>query len=667
MKQAKTFAQRAKEIEKKFEGRNDKVSLRTKKALMQELRDEQEKVKAQLDAERSPSMSLNDYSDTNQAFFGSLFGGGGGGAAGGAAGGGGAAAGAGGAGAAGAAGGGAGGGIMGAMGGGGGGGGLANTVMDMGKQAFGKPDIDTSGATRPEKITKPGATAASGALKGAQAGMAFGPWGAAAGAVIGGVTGFIGGSKAKKAEEEALANNDQMLANQARPNSYLAAYGGTLPGTDPNKKSSFEPMPKEDSENEVPYERRLEAWGNRMKLSAEQLQGFVDQKNSDNQWTADRDQFYADQFANWRAQKTGQTPNKNFSQTDPEYRKFWDETKANWHKDNPRQINDIVQNYRKNGPAGNGMITSQPEFDPSMGESVGPEGMLAMNENAKGGLIPLKQAFMYGGNVNKAGWGDWFRGNQDTGGQPEEAAWKNIDFNAFNTGKSVEGRYNEDGSAAKSGAGKALEWAGQNAGNIGQYAEAIGALTNKIKRAETPRGTRLEGDVHLDRMDERRLVRELNNNFNVSGAANEGSGGSLALRNALAMKGQLNKGKAISDAYTKMADSNLSQQEKEVQMNERRKFANMQADERFLEREAQDEAAYQTAKQQNRAAIFKNIANVSREEVDKKTVKEMYGYKWNGKYWTDPKGKKVSDGEYLAAIKQHEAQKEQMFGGYLKK
>ena len=60
-----------------------------------------------------------------------------------------------------------------------------------------------------------------------------------------------------------------------------------------------------------------------------------------------------------------------------------------------------------------------------------------------------------------------------------------------------------------------------------------------------------------------------------------------------------------------MMDSNLNQELRETQMGERRKLANMAADERFLEREAQDEGAYQSAKQKNRAAIFENIGNIN--------------------------------------------------------
>lgn len=57
--------------------------------------------------------------------------------------------------------------------------------------------------------TSPWATAGAGALKGASAGMAFGPWGAAIGAGIGLIGGAIGGSMKSKAEEEALRKQEE--------------------------------------------------------------------------------------------------------------------------------------------------------------------------------------------------------------------------------------------------------------------------------------------------------------------------------------------------------------------------------------------------------------------------------------------------------------------------
>lgn len=100
-----------------------------------------------------------------------------------------------------------------------------SALADMGKTAFGKTGIDTSGATAAPDVPSRGASAATGAMKGASAGMAFGPWGAAIGGVLGGVSGLIGGGKANRDADEASVNNDFAVHNAAS-NSYKG--GGKL-------------------------------------------------------------------------------------------------------------------------------------------------------------------------------------------------------------------------------------------------------------------------------------------------------------------------------------------------------------------------------------------------------------------------------------------------------
>lgn len=84
--------------------------------------------------------------------------------------------------------------------------GAATGALELGQMAFGKPNVDTSGATAPMESQTKGAGALGGAMKGAQAGMAFGPWGAAIGGVVGGAAGLLGAGKAQEAEQEAQIN-----------------------------------------------------------------------------------------------------------------------------------------------------------------------------------------------------------------------------------------------------------------------------------------------------------------------------------------------------------------------------------------------------------------------------------------------------------------------------
>ena len=103
--------------------------------------------------------------------------------------------------------------------------GAAGTALSLGKMAFGKNDMDTSGMTAPEEIPSKGSAALSGAMQGASAGMAFGPWGAAIGGVIGGAAGIMGNKKAEKAEQKAHRNYYSRIHDQAT-NAY--EHGGSM-------------------------------------------------------------------------------------------------------------------------------------------------------------------------------------------------------------------------------------------------------------------------------------------------------------------------------------------------------------------------------------------------------------------------------------------------------
>lgn len=101
----------------------------------------------------------------------------------------------------------------------------AGGAMELANMAFGDKGIDTSGATAAPDVPSKGASTAMGAMKGAQAGKAFGPWGTAIGGVLGGAAGFIGGGKAQEEAQEADVNYDLNLHNKAS-NSYKS--GGQL-------------------------------------------------------------------------------------------------------------------------------------------------------------------------------------------------------------------------------------------------------------------------------------------------------------------------------------------------------------------------------------------------------------------------------------------------------
>ena len=109
-------------------------------------------------------------------------------------------------------------------------GGYAQAAMgafELGQMAFGKTGIDKSGITPPADVPSKGSAALSGAMKGASAGASFGPWGMAAGAVIGGAAGLIGNAKMDKEMNDADIAYTGNLHNKAT-NDY--AMGGKIGG-----------------------------------------------------------------------------------------------------------------------------------------------------------------------------------------------------------------------------------------------------------------------------------------------------------------------------------------------------------------------------------------------------------------------------------------------------
>lgn len=199
-------------------------------------------------------------------------------------------------------------------------------------------------------------------------------------------------------------------------------------------------------------------------------------------------------------------------------------------------------------------------------------------------------------------------------------------------------------------AGKGLDWLGQNYGDIMSYAPAIGALTQKIDKPNTARGTRLDNRYERQLFDEAALQNSINQN-NMQGALTNNSGGDLGALRTNLIAGNLAKTKALSDAYLRGNEINRNENRAAQQFNLNVDSQNMMQDERYIERKAQDEAAYSSAIADRRKAVLDNIGNIGREESNKKLVKQLFGYTWNGKYWVDSKGNQVSDEEAAKARK----------------
>lgn len=236
------------------------------------------------------------------------------------------------------------------------------------------------------------------------------------------------------------------------------------------------------------------------------------------------------------------------------------------------------------------------------------------------------------------------------------------------------------GEGAKQAAGDSAEYLKENYGSLMRYAPIIGNLTDKVKRTVTPRGSRLDNVYNPQEFDEARILNLVNQN-NVDKALTESSGGDLGALRTNIIGSNLSKLKASSDAYFKANEVNKAEQRAKFQYGQEKDKTNVILDQDFLNRSAQNEGAYQTAKSAKRAALFEDIGKVGKEEAYKKMVKEIFnyswdgtyvrdkiekqeaykkmvkerfGYTWQGKYWVDSKGNKVEDSVVRAKIGEQE-------------
>jgi|TARA_R110000851_G_scaffold17664_6_gene55938 hypothetical protein len=202
-----------------------------------------------------------------------------------------------------------------------------------------------------------------------------------------------------------------------------------------------------------------------------------------------------------------------------------------------------------------------------------------------------------------------------------------------------------------------LQWLGKNAGNIAQYAPIIGNLTDKVERANNPRRDRLNTNYKKTLMDERTLQNIVQNEHgNVSNALRDASGGSGGRLSSNLLAASLNKTKALSGAYAQSTNVNRQEQAQANMFNLRRDSINLQQSNADTVDKQMNEGAYNSAKSAKRTTLFEDLGKIGKEEVDKKLVKEMFGYGWDGTYFKDEEGNQYTPKQMAAKIKKQKAE-----------
>lgn len=204
-----------------------------------------------------------------------------------------------------------------------------------------------------------------------------------------------------------------------------------------------------------------------------------------------------------------------------------------------------------------------------------------------------------------------------------------VSFNpSLSTPKDVKGK----------GLPRALNWLGENAGDIAQYAPIAGNLLelNNLDKPVTPRGARLEGRYTPDLFDINSTINRVNQN-DISGALQEASTGNLGSLRSSLLAADLNKKRAISDAAIQGEAINKDENRFKFQSDDAINRTNLALEQDYINRREADQGAYETTRANLRRQLFEDLGDIGREEVNKKIVKDMFGYKWNGKYWVNPK------------------------------
>lgn len=229
------------------------------------------------------------------------------------------------------------------------------------------------------------------------------------------------------------------------------------------------------------------------------------------------------------------------------------------------------------------------------------------------------------------------------------------------------------GESNKSFAGKSADWLGQNYGEILRAAPiASNLLTLKnLDKAEPVRRDRLDARYTPDYVDEGAMENRVAQTArNAQRALSGASGGDLSALRANILASQATAGRTLSDARLQAENVNRGENRTKQQFDLNVDRANLGQSNLDIQDRRMDDAAYESTKNALTNALAEDVGAIGRESSDRKMIRDMFGYKWNGKYYVDQKGNKVPTEDVmvqLAAAKDKAKENSSMFGGYLKK
>lgn len=106
---------------------------------------------------------------------------------------------------------------------------------------------------------------------------------------------------------------------------------------------------------------------------------------------------------------------------------------------------------------------------------------------------------------------------------------------------------------------------------------------------------------------------------------------------------QLNKTKAVSEAYNQMRQHNIGENKMKQQVDFANNQANLQQSNLENDINARNKGAFNTERSRLLGQMGTDSGNIGNEEVYKKLAKEAFGYTWDGKYVRNNKGEVVKN------------------------
>ena len=188
-----------------------------------------------------------------------------------------------------------------------------------------------------------------------------------------------------------------------------------------------------------------------------------------------------------------------------------------------------------------------------------------------------------------------------------------------------------------------LSKAGDKLGNALRYSP-LAMDAYQLSQLKKPQGERLDRlsnryvPQYTDIAAQQNIVgQELNN---VSSAI-QGSGASQGAIRSNLLGAQLNKSKALSQAYSDAEARNAQQDALAQQFNLGVDSTNLNQSNTEKDINARNLGNYETQKSRLLGNIGTTAGEIGKEEKYKNMVKDMFGYDSNGKYIIDPNGKKI--------------------------